>query len=1302
MLDFLMITHRSRKGEIEIYPKFIIGKSKDLMIRGGDFYAVWLEEKGSWSTNEQDLIDAIDQELRQYAEINKSKFEDSRIRVMYMWDSDSGMIDSWHKYCQKQMRDNYKELDTKIIFSNQTTKKSDYSSKTLSYPLEEGVIDNYDELMSVLYSDEERKKIEWAIGAVVTGESKKIHKFVVLYGPPGTGKSTVLDVIELLFDGYSGVFDAESLGSSTATFALEQFKANPLVGISHDGDLSRIEKNTVLNSLVAHERMTINEKHRPLYSMKINTFLFMGTNKPVKITDAKSGIIRRLIDVKPTGNKVSVTKYNRLRKGISFELGAIAYKCMNVFLENPTYYDDYVPMLMLGESNDFYNFIEDSYSVFKKQDGVTLKQAWEMYKNYCEDARVPYPMSMRAFRTELKNYFYDYKERVRVGENWMRSYYIGFKTDLLDNEPEEYDDSEVIKNDGLIKFKKQHSAFDVMCKDNLAQYANDKELPFKKWNSVKTVLEDIDTSKLHYVQVPENHIVIDFDLKDKNGNKSFEKNLAEASKWPKTYAELSKSGGGIHLHYIYTGGDPTLLSRIYSDDIEVKVFTGNSSLRRKLTKCNNEPINTINSGLPQKEEGKIINFKAIANERALRTLIRNNLNKEYHGATKPSVDFIFESLENAYNSGIIYDVSDMRNVVLAFAASSTNQADTCIKTVAKMHWKSETESETRDDSKQPIIFFDVECFPNLFLINWKKLGSKTLNHLINPEPKDIQKLFRYRLVGFNNRRYDNHMIYAAGFLGYSNEELYKLSQNIIVNQRGFFREAYNISYTDIYDYASKKQSLKKWEIELGMHHQELGFPWDKPVPEEKWIDVANYCDNDVLSTEAVWFATQADFTARMILADLAGMSVNDTTNSLTTKIIFGNDKKPELNYVDLSEEFPGYEFKKVWNDTTKRFDKYNMYRGIDLGFGGYVYSEPGMYGNVALLDVESLHPNSIINMNLFGKYTSRFKAIVDIRIHIKHNQYDLVRNEFEGRLSKYLDNEETASQLSFAMKIAINSVYGLTSATFDNPFRDARNENNIGALRGALFMKTLEDAVRERGFKVIHIKTDSIKIPDATPEIIQFCMEFAKKYKYTFKLEETYEKMCLVNDAVYIARVKDWEKLSDEQPLYTTRGWTAIGTQFQVPYVFKKCFSKEPIVFRDYCVTKEVKSSMHLDMNESLPENEHDYRFIGRVGLFCPIKPGKGGGELFREQKTKDGSLAMYSVTGTKGYRWLESETIAGTDREAYVDESYFRKLVDEAISSINKFGDFEWFSSDDPYTEYAGPLIIGGIPIYSVGSSPS
>ena len=898
MLDFLMISTRSTKrGVIEIYPKFIIKKSSDLMIRGGDFYAIWIEERGLWSTDEQDALILIDKYLDEYAEENKGKFE-AQVRVMHMWDAESGMIDTWHKYCQKQMRDSFHQLDDTLIFANTKVSKKDYSSKRLPYPLEKGDISAWDKLISTLYSPEERHKIEWSIGAIVTGDSKNIQKFMVFYGSAGTGKSTILNIIQKLFEGYYSVFDARALGSSSNSFALESFKSNPLVAIQHDGDLSRIEDNTRLNSLVSHELMTVNEKFKAAYSNRFNAFLYMGTNKPVKITDAKSGLIRRLIDVTPTGEKLSRAEYHDVTKRVNFELGAIAKHCEEVYREDPGAYDDYVPVSMLGASNDFYNFVLDSYFTFKEQVDVPLKSAWELYKTYCEEANVPYPFSKRIFKEELKNYFTDYKDRYTVNDVRMRSVYIGFRADKFeDEEKKEEVEKPKIK---LIEFNSTESMFDKECGEYPAQYATSKGTPTKKWDNVTTTLNDINTSELHYVKVPENHIVIDFDIPDENGEKSLEKNVEEASKWPPTYAEFSKSGKGVHLHYIYTG-DPKKLSAIYSDHIEVKVYSGKSSLRRKLTKCNNLPIAKISSGLPLKGEDKVVNFEAIKTEKGIRTLIKKNLKKEIHPGTKPSIDFIHKILDDAYKSDLKYDVSDMKPAVLSFAASSTHQADYCIKLVNKMQFKSEEPSlpvGSRPEDK--IVFYDVEIFPNLFLVNWKYEGEKNpVVRMINPKPAEIEELLKYKLVGFNCRRYDNHMLYAR-LMGYNNLQLFNLSQKIITEGKGFFGEAYNISYTDVYDFAAKKQSLKKWEIELGIHHQELGLPWDQPVPEERWVEVAEYCDNDVIATEAVFNELKGDFMAREILADLAGMTVNDTTNTLTTRIIFGKERHPNLVYTDLA------------------------------------------------------------------------------------------------------------------------------------------------------------------------------------------------------------------------------------------------------------------------------------------------------------------------------------------------------------------------------------------------------------------
>lgn len=1338
MLDFMTISTKKVKKDgdttIEIFPRFkTYPKSTDLMIRGGDFYAIWIEERGLWSTNEQDALQLIDLELYEYSKEYQEKHPHSDVSVLSMQDSRSGMIDSWHKYCQKQLRDSFEVLDEKLIFTNSPTNKEDYASKRLPYPLEPCDTPNYEKLISTLYTEDERKKIEWSIGSIVSGDSKTIQKFLVFYGAAGTGKSTIINIIQQLFEGYYAVFDAKALGSSNNAFALESFRSNPLVAIQHDGDLSRIEDNTRLNSLVSHELMTVNEKFKATYPSRFKCFLYMGTNKPVKITDAKSGLIRRLIDVTPSGNKLDVRSYNKASKNIKFELGGIASHCLEVYQNDPGAYDDYVPLSMLGASNDFYNFVLESYHVFIKEDGVSLGSAWEMYKTYCDEANVAYPYSKRNFKEELKNYFVDFKDRV-VSEDGtrLRSYYSRFRTEKfgLEDGKKEQKNNDILET-GLLEMNAETSLFDKVCGECPAQYATEDETPTKKWDNVYTKLSEIDTRKLHYVRVPENHIVIDFDIKDKTGNKSLKLNLESASKWPKTYAELSKGGSGVHLHYLYSG-DVSKLSRVYDDNIEIKVFSGNSSLRRRLTKCNDLEIATISSGLPLKGDDKLINFDGVTNEKAIRTIIKKNLNKEYHSFTKPSIDFIFKTLEDAYNSGVVYDVTNMKNSILAFAASSSNNAQYCINKVAKMHFQSETVIENVEEEGRPLVFFDIEIFPNLALVNWKLAGEgKPVIRMINPKSSEIEQLMQSRLVGFNCREYDNHILYGM-WLGYSNEELYNLSTKIIGGAKNAkFREAYNISYTDVYDFAAKKQSLKKWEIELGIHHQELGLPWDKPVDPSLWSKVAEYCDNDVIATEAVFNKLKGDFAARKILASLANGTVNDKTNTLSTRIIFGSNKKPQsqFNYRNLGDSTQidkdanflitrDLQYKNLDEfDEYTAFDKdgrpifpgykyefgVSTYRGENVGEGGCVRSNPGMYTDVALLDIASMHPSTIIAEQLFGEmYTKRFQDIRDARIAVKHEDWDSARKMLDGSLAPYADELAngtawyTNDDLSQALKIVINSIYGLTSAKFDNPFRDIRNKDNIVAKRGALFMINLKFEVEKRGFVVAHVKTDSIKIPNATPEIIKFVQDYGAMYGYSFEHEATYDRMCLVNDAVYIAKYatvdrcyelygkdyidssKDICKKNKKHP----GEWTATGTQFQIPYVFKRLFSKDQIVFEDMCETKSVTSALYLDMNENLEQGDHEYVFIGRVGQFCPIKPGCGGGLLVREAKDKEGNLKYDSATGARDFRWMESETVRILGKESDIDRTYYERLVNNAITSISEYGDYEWFVDDYKPTE--------------------
>ena len=855
--------------------------------------------------------------------------------------------------------------------------------------------------------------------------------------------------------------------------------------------------------------------------------------------------------------------------------------------------------------------------------------------------------------------------------------------------------------------------------------------------------------------------------------------------------------------------------------IEIKVCTGNSAIRRKLSKCNDIPIATLTSGLPLKgEKKKKVNWEGFKDEKHLHNhLVREitkNLEKKVHADTTSSIDMIKKVLDDAYESGIPYDLENVMykkrtipDAVLIFAMHSTNQADRCIKTVSQMHFKHEIEEEQGVpaaellEDPRPIVI-DIEVYtpgedeekePGLFLICWKYLGAPPdgIVAMVNPKAHEVEAILRYMMIGYNILGYDAYMLYSAS-MGSSTRELYQLSYNIINNgyQPPYAKQAKSMVLYDVYEYckaAGDGKSLKKWEIELGYSHMEMGIPWDKPVPKEMWPEVIEYCKNDVLATELVYNKTKGyrvarDFQVNLVKAlhgDDIPVVPADTANTLTKRAIFGMDRHPqsEFNYRDLalpvgSDQYEEYLVKfgsdykfRVWNaeglpeyrdyipgevlpdgwSILPFFPGYKFDRYAKKGFqscfhddyggeGGRTFSAPGMYVNVWDGDIASQYPHSIMAEMLFGpRYTKIFAEIVKARIAVKHHDFETASKLLGGALKTFL-SDDTAKDLAQGMKIIINSVYGLTKAGFENEFRDPRNVDNIVAKRGNLFMLVLKEQITALGSSVVHIKTDSIKIANATEEIKNFVIKFGREYGYEFETEGEFEKFVLLNDAAYVAYDKK-------------EGWITKAAQLQEPYVRKTLFTKEPISFDDLCQTFSVHAgSLYLDRNEQLdcvddeleaarkayqrhcrkfekhlrktypgisnnwvtsfilgedraveylrqnPNSEtelyfeqcvdlidhckdleskvdagHNMIFVGRVGRFCPVKPGADGGILYRVQDGKN-----YAVGGTSDYRWLEAEYVQKYGKEDCIDISYYNTLVDKAADAIAQYGDLEWF----------------------------
>lgn len=1320
-MDFYKIIVEKTEGprsktDYIIYPDFLYMTSTDIVIKGGTFFAFWNGTK--WSKNMNDLIMQIDKDCWDKYEELKSTNQDLRIAVRSMNQESSGIMQRFVNYCKKKQSDAVM-FNTRVLFSDHVIKKEDYSTYQLNYTPTSGPTPAFDKMMSTLYNQNELDKILWAVGALFTGKIEKIEKFLYLYGPNGSGKGTVMNIIKNMLGSYWAPIDLQTLcGSSEyATAGVDEV---PML-IDADTDLTKIKKETNILKLTSHEELIKRKLYQDGYPVTFKGLLITASNDRYIVKNKDSGLVRRPIVVNPSGRKIPFEEYHILNDQVQFEFPAIAQKAIDKFEElGKSYYRDEVNVDMVAYSDKVFDFIRENY--YDMSNGITLKRAADMYKMYLEDMGWDSKGAKRQLKESLGKYFNTYKSDTKLADGTrVYDYYTDFRMEVAFPESvKKIKPSEA----ALINMQDEMpKTFDKEGRDWPAQYANADGLPSIKWDEVTTTLKDLDTSKLHYVRVPYNHIVLDFDLKNKEGEKDYKLNLRKASKYPETYTEVSKSGGGIHLHYYYDG-DVSKLAPLIEEDVEIKVFSGKMALRRKLSFGHDVPIAHISTGLPFKEE-KDEMFKDIENiawtERKLKAFIDAAVNKEHHGATKPEIDFIVKVLQDAYDSGVTYDLVALRQKVVEFAMSSSNHKDYCLREVAKMKFSSdkfkgtsEHMIETQVIPDEDLFFYDVEIYPNLFLVVFKQYG-KPMTKWYNPTPEQIAWLMEKPLVGFNNRLYDNHVTYNR-YLGADLMDLYKQSQGIINKvQSVMIPSAYNVSYADLYEFMDVRQSLKKWELEMlkdgtlekftsemigedisNLEHDEMELPWDQPAPEDMWPRIGEYCGHDVVWTEILFRSDhgQAPYFARKIMAELTGLPINTKTQTLAEKFLFGNDPRPQDKFVwyDLATEFPGYKydkFAKIKSD----------YKGRNPSEGGYVYSEPGVYRNVALFDVESLHPHSLIAINYFGEYTPKFAALVACRMYIKHGRleeaahaFDEIDIELSKKLAKYLEDDSMADALAHAMKIIINIVYGMTSASFDNKFRHPGNIDNIVAKRGALFMMQTQDEVEAMGQKIIHVKTDSFKMPnlvhgsDRQKEIYDYIQSRAHEYGYNFDYEANFDKLALTNKAVIIGHI-----VYNVKPKKIGH-WEAIGPTYAEPYVHKSLFTHEDFVESDYQQFKQAKSSIYLD-DKFIGKNANVYASktggtlyrTGEIDLakkaqtrwMKQLSPEKAAKDLGIEvehyndivnSNFKPEMVTTYnSVSGTKGFKWRQWSDYKGVDD---IDMTYYEGLVKDAVDGIYKVGD--------------------------------
>lgn len=167
-MDFFEVARSEKKdGSACLAPEFLVGEFSDFMIRGGEFYAIWDEDEGRWSTRVDDVARLVDREVLAAA---KKANDNPSVRLMRRFKS--GVWKEFRSW-ESNMFDHFHPLDDKLVFADEPVRKEHYASKRLPYSLKRGDHSAFDRLLNVLYDEEERRKIIWAIGAVMAGDNAR-------------------------------------------------------------------------------------------------------------------------------------------------------------------------------------------------------------------------------------------------------------------------------------------------------------------------------------------------------------------------------------------------------------------------------------------------------------------------------------------------------------------------------------------------------------------------------------------------------------------------------------------------------------------------------------------------------------------------------------------------------------------------------------------------------------------------------------------------------------------------------------------------------------------------------------------------------------------------------------------------------------------------------------------------------------------------------------------------------------------------------------------------------------------------
>lgn len=451
--------------------------------------------------------------------------------------------------------------------------------------------------------------------------------------------------------------------------------------------------------------------------------------------------------------------------------------------------------------------------------------------------------------------------------------------------------------------------------------------------------------------------------------------------------------------------------------------------------------------------------------------------------------------------------------------------------------------------------FDTEIYPNLFVLVARKLDTKEyVKFALHETRDDYAELKKWlgtfpTLIGFNNLEFDSQLLEKIwrSTSRVNIIDLYNMVDELFSKRKEdrFFMiySTWDLSFEHIdlfkinhYDNANKRTSLKWLEFTMRSDKMmDLPFPEGSTISASSISKVITYCTNDVNKTYDFFERCKEMITLRQDLCQTykTHKLINYSDSSLgefimkealikagiSKKVLEGTIDRDVIHldkcifdYVSFSSE----EFNSILQ--TFRSTVINLKDGFSIGqpsivFKGVTYyygigglhacTRPGTYiatddEYIMTWDVKSYYPflsiaNGIFPEHIGKKFCSPYKDL--------YNQ----RSE-----------HQTGTALNYALKIALNAVYGKSRSEF-SAFFDPEYTAKI-TVNGQLLLTMLAEALSDHG-DILICNTDGIevRVPKSKLEIIRSICEEWQSLTGLILEEGQYSKMVIRDVNNYLA-----------------------------------------------------------------------------------------------------------------------------------------------------------------------------------------